>query len=111
MFLILASTAVATSAATPVHSAEISYAFSACPASEETESTVRFHDVEPRFAMRASLSGSHAGSCDAAHSRINAEVARYSRALSGKSAAVAQRDRAILLRERDGVQALSVEGG
>ncbi|HEX7875030.1 MAG TPA: hypothetical protein VF489_00445 [Sphingobium sp.] len=59
----------------------------------------------------APLSGSHAGSCDAARSQINAEVARYSRARAAESMAVAQQDRAVLLQELDGIHALSVKGG
>ncbi|HEX7743597.1 MAG TPA: hypothetical protein VF442_14370 [Sphingobium sp.] len=146
MFLILASAVAAMSAATPIHSAEIAHSSSTYQASYATESTVRLHEVEPRFATRATtpvcrwqvdlvvnravsaegraiaavgksihrfapLSGSHAGSCDAARSQINAEVVRYSRALAAKSTAVAQQDRAVLLQELDGIHALSVKGG
>lgn len=56
------------------------------------------------------LSGSHAGSCTAARSQIEAEVARYSAAQSAQAAAVARQDRAVLLNELDGVQALSGKG-
>ena len=51
MFLIIAS-AAALSATAPVHNAEISHAANAYQASYETASTVRFQQVEPRFASR-----------------------------------------------------------
>jgi hypothetical protein len=51
MFLIIASAATL-SAAAPVHSAELSHAATAYQASYETVSTVRFQQVEPRFANR-----------------------------------------------------------
>jgi hypothetical protein len=51
MFLIIAS-AAALSATAPVHNAEISHAANAYQASYETVSTVRFQQVEPRFASR-----------------------------------------------------------
>ncbi|HKY80450.1 MAG TPA: hypothetical protein VJM09_03145 [Sphingobium sp.] len=59
----------------------------------------------------APLSGTHAGSCDAARGRIDADVARYSRDRSAEATSVAQRDRAVLLQELDGIHALSVKGG
>ncbi len=57
------------------------------------------------------LSGSYAGSCEAARHHIDAEVARYSRARAGEALAVAQQDRAVLVNELDSLQALSVKGG
>lgn len=146
MFLILASAAAALSAATPVHSADISHASNAYQARYQAESTIRFHEVEPRFANRqatpvcrwqaelvvnrtvaaqgrpvaaigkaihrfAPLSGSHAGTCTAARSQIDAEVARYSRARSAEALAAAQQDRAVLIGELDGIHALTVKGG
>ena len=146
MFLLLASAVAGLSAATPVHSAEITHRANAYEARYQTESTVRVRDVEPRFANRpatpvcrwqaelvvnravaaqgrpvaavgksihrfAPLSGSHAGSCTAARSQIDAEVARYSRARSAEALAAAQQDRAVLIGELDGIHALSVKGG
>lgn len=146
MLSILATAAAALSAATPIHSADISHASNAYQANYRTESSLRVQQVEPRFATRAAtpvcrwqaelvvnravatqgrplaavakpihrfapLSGSHAGSCDAARSQIEAEIARYSRARSTEAAAVAQQDRAVLLQELDGINALSVKGG
>lgn len=55
MFLILASSAAAMAVATPIHSAEITHASNAYRASYQTESTVRFHEVESRFANRPSV--------------------------------------------------------
>lgn len=59
----------------------------------------------------APLSGSHAGSCDAVRGLIEAEVERYSQARSADAMAAAQQDRAVLIRELDGVHALSAKGG
>lgn len=59
----------------------------------------------------APLSGSHAGSCDSARGLIQAEVGRYSQARFGDAMAAAQQDRAVLIQELDGVQALSAKGG
>lgn len=56
------------------------------------------------------VSGSYAGSCDAARSQINAEVARYTQAKAAEAVAVAQQDRAVLVNELDGVRALTVQG-
>ncbi|AJR24711.1 MULTISPECIES: hypothetical protein [Sphingobium] len=55
MLLILASGAAALAVATPIHSAEITHASNAYRASYETESTVRFREVESRFANRPSM--------------------------------------------------------
>ncbi|BAI97418.1 hypothetical protein Sj15T_18550 [Sphingobium sp. TA15] len=55
MLLILASSAAAIAVATPIHSAEITHASNAYRASYETESTVRFREVESRFANRPSM--------------------------------------------------------
>lgn len=145
MFLILASSAAALAAATPIHSVEIAHASNAYRASYETESTVRFREVESRFANRSSvpvcrwqaelvvnrdvaaqgravaaiakpihrfapLSGSHAGSCTAARSQIEAEVARRNGARLPEAVAVARQDRAVLVNELDGLYALPVKG-
>lgn len=59
----------------------------------------------------APLSGSHAGSCAAARSQIEAEVARYSAAQSDRAMAAARQDRDVLVGELDGIRALSVKGG
>ncbi|MDO7834827.1 hypothetical protein Q4610_07180 [Sphingobium sp. HBC34] len=58
----------------------------------------------------APLSGSYAGSCGAARSQIDAQVARYTAAMSAEAAAIAQRDRAVFLNELDSVRALTVQG-
>ncbi|MCI4590121.1 hypothetical protein MOK15_08435 [Sphingobium sp. BYY-5] len=58
----------------------------------------------------APLSGSYAGSCTAARSQIDAEVARYSKAKSAEAVAVAQQDRAVLMNELDGVRTLTMQG-
>ena len=55
MFLVLASAPAALAAAAPVHSADISHASQAYRADYRTESTIRFRQVESRFANRASL--------------------------------------------------------
>lgn len=145
MFLIIASAAIL-SATAPVHSADISHASNAYQASYESVSTVRFQQVEPRFANRpatpvcrwqaelvlnrgvtvqgrslsavakpihrfAPLSGSHAGSCDAARSQVSAEIARYSRARSAEALTAAKQDSAVLLGELDSIHSLSVKGG
>ena len=85
MLLIIAS-AAALSATAPRYSAEISHASNACQASYETVSTLRFQQVEPRFASR-------------------------SRARSAEALTVAQVDRTVLLNELDGINSLSVKGG
>lgn len=54
MFLILATSA-ALAATTPIHSADIAHASSVYTASYSTESTVRFREVEQRFANRPSV--------------------------------------------------------
>jgi hypothetical protein len=145
MLLIIAS-AAALSATAPLYSAEISHASNAYQASYETVSTVRFQQVEPRFANRpatpvcrwqaelvvnrgvtaqgrplaavakpihrfAPIAGSHAGSCQAARSQVNAEIARYSRARSAEALTVAQQDRTVLLNVLDGINGLFVKGG
>lgn len=145
MFLILASSAAALAVATPIHSTEITHASNAYMASYRTESTLRFREVESRFANRSSvpvcrwqaelavnrdvaaqgravaaiakpihrfapLSGSHAGSCAAARSQIEAEVARHNSARSVEAVAIARQDRAVLVNELDGIHALSVKG-
>ncbi|WP_313805444.1 hypothetical protein [Sphingobium sp.] len=55
MSFILASSAAALAVATPIHSAEITHASNAYTASYQTESTVRFREVESRFANRPSV--------------------------------------------------------
>jgi hypothetical protein len=85
MLLIIAS-AAALSATAPLCSAEISLASNAHQASYQTVSTLRFQQVEPRFA-------------------------RYSRARSAQALTVAQEDRTGLLNELDGINSLSVKGG
>ena len=55
MFLMLASSAAALAVVTPIHSTEIAHASNAYTASYKTQSTVRFHEVEARFANRASV--------------------------------------------------------
>lgn len=60
------------------------------------------------------LSGSYAGTCTAARSQIDAQVARYAATRSAEAVAVAQQDRAVLVDELDGVRALTkgaVKGG
>ena len=52
MFPIFAS-AAALLLVTPIHSADVSHASKTYHASYQTESTVRFQQVEPRFAVRA----------------------------------------------------------
>lgn len=145
MILILASSAAALAAATPIHSAEITHASNAYTASYQTASTVHVREVESRFANRPSvpvcrwqaelvvnrevaaqgrriaavakpihrfapLSGSHAGSCTAARSQIDAEVARYSAVQSVQATTIARQDRAVLVNELDGIHALSRKG-
>ncbi|WP_298395376.1 hypothetical protein [Sphingobium sp.] len=56
------------------------------------------------------VSGSYAGSCAAARSQINAEVARYAQAKAAEAVAVAQQDRAVLVDELDSVRALTIQG-
>lgn len=56
----------------------------------------------------APLSGSYAGSCAAARSQIDAQVARYAKAKAAEAVAVAEQDRAVLVNELDGVRALTV---
>lgn len=58
----------------------------------------------------APLSGSYAGSCAAARSQIDAQVARYTASKAAEAVAVAQQDRAVLVNELDGVRALTVQG-
>jgi hypothetical protein len=58
----------------------------------------------------APLSGSHAGSCTAARSQIEAEVARYSAVQSVQATTIARQDRAVLVNELDGIHALSGKG-
>ncbi|HUD91538.1 hypothetical protein [Sphingobium sp.] len=58
----------------------------------------------------APLSGSYAGSCAAARSQIDAQVARYARAKATESVAIAKQDRAVLVDEMDSVRALTVQG-
>lgn len=55
MFLILASSAAAMAAATPIHSADITHASNAYTASYRTESAIHVQQVEPRFANRPSV--------------------------------------------------------
>lgn len=57
----------------------------------------------------APLSGSYAGSCAAARSQIDAQVARYARAKAAEAVTVARQDRAVLVDELDGVRALTVQ--
>ncbi|QGP77894.1 hypothetical protein [Sphingobium sp. CAP-1] len=58
----------------------------------------------------APLSGSYAGSCAAARSQIDAQVARYTQSRAAEAVAVAEQDRAVLVNELDGVRALTVQG-
>lgn len=58
----------------------------------------------------APLSGSYAGTCAAARTQIDAQVAAYSRAKANEAVAVAQQDRAVLVGELDSVHALTVKG-
>ncbi|SEI74267.1 hypothetical protein SAMN05518849_101752 [Sphingobium sp. AP50] len=58
----------------------------------------------------APLSGSYAGSCTAARSQIDAQVARYTASKAAEAVAVAQQDRSVLVNELDGVRALTVQG-
>lgn len=55
MLLIIAATSAALSATTPVHSVDISHASRAYRAQYQTESTVRFRQVEPRFGNRPAV--------------------------------------------------------
>ena len=59
----------------------------------------------------APLSGSHAGSCAAARSQIEAEVARYAQGKAADARAMAQRDSAAFPAELDSLRALTVQGG
>ncbi|MGW8202316.1 hypothetical protein ACWGM0_07185 [Sphingomonas bisphenolicum] len=145
MFLILASSVAALSAASPIHSAEISHGAQAYTASYHAQPAISLREVEPRFANRGAvpvcrwqadvtvnravaaqgravpafgkaihrftpMSGSYAGTCTAARSQIDAQVARYTQASTAQAVAVAQQDRAVLVNELDGVRALTVPG-
>ena len=55
MFLILAASAAALSAATPIHSADITHAARTYQASYQAESRIITRQVEPRFANRAAM--------------------------------------------------------
>ena len=54
----------------------------------------------------APLSGSHAGSCTAARSQIEAQVSRHEQAASVSALTAARQDRSVLAAELDGLRAL-----
>jgi hypothetical protein len=71
------------------------------------QSVPAFGKAVHRFAP---LSGSYAGTCAAARSQVDAEVARYASARNAEAVSVAQQDRAVLVNELDSVRALTVKG-
>lgn len=59
----------------------------------------------------APVGGAEAGRCQDVRGRIDAQIARRLQAVQGEAVAVAQRDRAVLASELDGLRALYSQGG
>ncbi len=115
MFLILASSVAALAVApSTIPGTVIAHGTQAYMASYQAQPTINRRDVEPRFANRgaipvwqADISVNRAVTAQATSPVAPYQVARYATDRSVEAVAVARQDRAVLVNERDGVQALA----